>query len=71
MKVHGEVNQAKIDRMSPRERCELEKVIFEEWTVQGRQETLEPASSVQSPTQKIAKMRLKKLLNSQSNESTL
>ena len=35
------VDQDKLKKMSPRQRTEFEKVIFEEWTVEGRQETLE------------------------------
>ena len=35
------MNQNEFARMSPRERTKLEKVIFEEWTVEGKQETLE------------------------------
>ena len=35
------MNQNEFAKMSPRERTELEKVIFEEWTVEGKQETLE------------------------------
>ena len=35
------MSTAKIKQMSPKQRSELEKVIFEEWTVEGRQETLE------------------------------
>ena len=35
------MNQNELVAMSPRERSQLEKVIFEEWTVEGRQETLE------------------------------
>ena len=35
------VDHDKLKKMSPRQRTEFEKVIFEEWTVEGRQETLE------------------------------
>ena len=39
--MQGVVDQDKLKKMSPMQRTEFEKVIFEEWTVEGRQETLE------------------------------
>ena len=41
MNIKDVVDQEKLKKMSPRQRTEFEKVIFEEWTVEGRQETLE------------------------------
>ena len=41
MNIKDVVDQEKLKKMSPRQRTEFEKVIFEEWTVEGRQETLD------------------------------
>lgn len=36
----NDISASQIKKMSPRHRGELEKVIFEEWTVMGKQEVL-------------------------------
>ena len=41
MKIQA-VSQATLKAMSPREIGKLQKVIFEEWTVEGKQELIEP-----------------------------